>query len=146
VTDNATVKQELESYFKSIKSELKNKASVDVTFSDFYINGDEQAFIIFEVSSKRNAPIKEIENVLLKYDLILDGSDDPNKVDFDFNPSATSPDSYAILKTNQIFATTDENDPFFGASAEGYTLQLPLVLSPMGLTTLQRALPPTILP
>jgi hypothetical protein len=123
-----SVKSTLEDYFENIASDVSEAGgtiSIIPGQSDFHLD-DGQAFINFQISATNTAAIEE---VLLEYDYILDRSDDPNVVDFDFNEQATSSESYEIFQTNKIF---NGNTPYYGKNAEGNTLLFATAPGPDG--------------
>jgi hypothetical protein len=105
------VETQLESYYNSIKTDLGRHAAVsDPTNSDLYLD-DGQAFLTFDITAtKKEAGY--VNGVLHKYDLLLDGANDPNVVHFGANEKTNNSE---VISTAQFLGD---------ANAEGNTLHL----------------------
>ena len=82
-TQEQGVQAQLESYFKSIATDLQQIGATakingsDPTSTDFHLN-DGQAYITFSVTAGDSAlKQSQVNAVLQKYDYTLDGSNDP---------------------------------------------------------------------
>src|SRR3954451_24461382 len=111
-----SVESTLESYFRTIDRDL-NKIGADATYAvsdtDFHLN-DHQAYLTFSVSAD---PSKQaaVQQILDKYNLRLDGANDPNDADGHFHFGAGD-------VTDEAHVVNTADTGVAGPSAVGHTL------------------------
>jgi hypothetical protein len=104
------VEAQLNNYLHNIEKDLG--ISVQVTSSDFNLS-DDQAFINFTITASESKT-QAVNDVLYKYDLLLDNADGENEVHFGAD---TNPFNSVINSGTLSFVYTPP-DP--GSAADGY--------------------------